>query len=182
MKEASEIKSHQSYFRFEAADHSWKASHWQSPGAWAGFIMPCVDQRDTLYLHFNKDQWSMDKFHIHTEELKNVIYYDRGQLASATAHISVEFMWFTSAIRQDHTQIDMFKGVREVLMWEYKVFDFNNYKPSKILFQMKKMVIPKCWHSINYKGWVNKKLIHFNWSKIYRLIINKSIDHKAKVR
>lgn len=56
----------------------------------------------------------MDKFHIHTEELKNVIYYDRGQLASATAQISVQFMWFTSAIRQDHTQIDMFKGVREV--------------------------------------------------------------------
>lgn len=48
LREASQIKSHQSDFCCVTADHSWEASHFPSLDAWAGSVMRRGDQRVTL--------------------------------------------------------------------------------------------------------------------------------------
>lgn len=57
LREASQIKSHQSDFCCVTADHSWEASHFPSLDAWVGSVMRCGDQRATLCFDFAKENF-----------------------------------------------------------------------------------------------------------------------------
>lgn len=54
LREASQIKSHQSEFCCVTADHSWEASHFPSLDAWAGSVMRGGDQHVRLCFDFTK--------------------------------------------------------------------------------------------------------------------------------